>query len=184
VDVTNPQNISMIQSIEIVGVNQHLYGQWLETEKDRWMIIQYMGVLSGSYEDILYYSMENGSEITSENIYRGYRHNGSYEGTYLKSIFPIDPTWCLIADGYSETAKFLLANISIENDEISFGPRLNLFIQDDINFVGGTNVEQFGDVVYATVEYHLRLIDMIGARKIIFFQALDYYISDLIVIAN
>ena len=181
VNVSNPNNISVIQRIEVVGINSHLYGQWLDIEKDRWMIIETGGIMTGSYEDIIFYSIENGSEIATQNIYWSGRDDTEEQGYHIKSILPINPTWCIILYGHPLRSSFHIANLSIDNDEISIEKVLDLHIISEM-YPEYSNIEQYDDIVYAAMGDNIRLIDMKENPILIFGQTFDYYITDLILV--
>ena len=53
VDISHPNNLQILSTLEITGVNHHLRTQWINPDLNQWCILQYYGTQAGSGENII-----------------------------------------------------------------------------------------------------------------------------------
>lgn len=53
VDISNPNNLQILSTFEIIGTNHHLRKQWINPELNQWCILQYYATQGGAGQNII-----------------------------------------------------------------------------------------------------------------------------------
>ncbi len=151
VDISNPNNLQILTTFEIHGINHHLRGQWINPELKQWCIIQYYGTQAGSGENIIILPLDletdsinlinsqfepwkrvNSSLILGYQSISSASFGGSEKSGFdLIAVTSFPPVWGLI---YDEQEWLYLAKIQTSNNQVNFEDKLYLGEFKDYNF--------------------------------------------------
>lgn len=149
IDVSNPNQPQILNTIELIGVNHHLKQQWLNPTLQQWHIVQTYGTQMASGENIITLPFEveaDSIDLSREQFYTTLSPNNpqsillshqaiayqsftepeDYSGITIVTITPLPPLWAVI---YENQQFLYFAGVQSQDNMdnmIIFKPRLKL----------------------------------------------------------
>ena len=203
IDITNPYQPQILNTLGLIGVNHHLKHQWLNPALKQWHIVQSYGTQVESGENILTLPFE--IETDSIDLNRGQFYAGlspdnpqsillahqaiasqsfsepeDYSGITIVTITPLPPHWAVI---YENNQSLYFAGVkSQENmmNMIIFKPRLKLATLENC-YPPNAQICQHNNLYFLTIRAfcddqvwtQLFVIDVTRSPQIIFSQDLS-----------
>ena len=178
IDISDPWNMEMELGFEIVDINQHLRAQWLDPASGRWFIHQHLGYMGGTDQNILCYSMENGSLLWTQEVFHDSWRSSKYEhGFMIDAITTSDPGWALLR----KDPGLHLARFDSNYDSVVFEREMEL--GSHLTSYGGPHADILldGDLLFINTYYHLGVVSIEKEPVLVLSQLFDEHITDVII---
>ncbi|MBI1974057.1 hypothetical protein HYS54_04550 [Candidatus Micrarchaeota archaeon] len=167
VDVSNPSNMRVKETIDMGGVNSHAGPQWLNPELDQWVVARSWSVISGSSQSLYFYPLASGTEPrASKEVYTYNRPIGedtaaSKSGLRVLAATELAPAWVTIAK--EDGVYVALADTT--GDSISFTKQLRL--SEGAEY---PSIKKSGNKLFILLSNSLKVVDISGDPAVVMSQ--------------
>lgn len=185
VDIGNLRQPKVLKEIELFGINYHLQNQWLDPEKNRWMIVGDSTTMTGQYQELLAYNSETGKEEDIDSNYfkkwDDYPDKVEIEpfGTKILAALKSRPIWAV---GEKLDQKYYVFEIRLGKDKPEFTNIIDLKLGVDSS-LAHANIQKAGNYLIITLDKTLIVVDL-EKKRVVLSQTLSSQVSDMTLISR
>ena len=185
VDVGNLRQPKILKEIELFGINYHLQNQWLDPEKNRWVIVENSTSMMGQGQGLLVYNMETSKELNVDSNY--FKKFNDYPdkieresfGTNILAALESSPIWAV---GEKLDQKYYVFEIRLGNDKPEFTNIIDLKLEADSS-LAHANLQKAGNFLIITLDKTLIVVDL-EKKRVVLHQILSSQVSDMTLISR